>query len=358
MYNPGIEYRGDQSLFAGATAGIGNLQKYALGKLDEYQQHQIQGKAADTTFEWMKPLLQQYPEVAIQHADQLAKFHSHSSTQRQADIGGLTIAFADARAKRIEAQKQGFNSTAAEAFSPDGNIDFSKIGAAVKQFPGGFDPKQLIDYFDKAQAGKAKAAELQQKQASETALSKFGQAVTDTTSPMGLSYDQSAPSAMSMQDRILRAISGNPGALNAPGFADAAKALTAAGKTAADKKPEETVTSEGRKVLYSPDTGQFQILKDPNAEMSSYQRSQIELSAMRQLVGLGNPLQTADMTPDQKDQARSRLEGIMGNKTAAGGGPTKSKPPLTTQAAKDFLNQAGGDKTKARKMAKDAGYDF
>jgi hypothetical protein len=357
MYNPGIEYRGDQSLFAGATAGISNLQKYALGKLDEYQQHQIQGKAADTTFEWMKPLLQQYPEVAIQHADQLAKFHSHSSTQRQADIGGLTIAFADARAKRIEAQKQGFNTAAADAFSPDGSIDFSKIGAAVKQFPGGFDPKQLIDYFDKAQAGKAKAADLQQKQASETALSKFGQDVTQPPSPMGYSFDQPARDAMPMQNRILQAISANPSALNAPGFPDAAKALTAAGKTAADKKPT-SVSLGGRQVVYSPDTGQFQILGDPNAEMSSYQRSQIELSAMRQMVGLGDALHTADMTPDQKDQARSRLEGIMGNKPAAGGGPAKSKPPLTTQAAKDFLQQAGGDKTKARKMAKDAGYDF
>jgi hypothetical protein len=40
------------------------------------------------------------------------------------------------------------------------------------------------------------------------------------------------------------------------------------------------------------------------------------------------------------------------------GSPSLGKGKLTPDQAKDFLRQAGGDKDKARKLAKDAGYSF
>jgi hypothetical protein len=47
-----------------------------------------------------------------------------------------------------------------------------------------------------------------------------------------------------------------------------------------------------------------------------------------------------------------------GGKTATGGGSAATPKVLDTATASQFLKQAGGDKAKAREMARQAGYTF
>lgn len=76
--------------------------------------------------------------------------------------------------------------------------------------------------------------------------------------------------------------------------------------------------------------------KEPKmSELTSLKNSTSDTNMLSQIDGL---------LQDQLDRASAALKG------------TKKK--LTKDLAKDFLNKAGGDKAKARQMAKDAGYDF
>lgn len=59
----------------------------------------------------------------------------------------------------------------------------------------------------------------------------------------------------------------------------------------------------------------------------------------------------------QNDKKRAELESL-NRQLSQIGQPAKEAKQLTADLAKQFLKQAGGDKAKARKLARDAGYTF
>jgi hypothetical protein len=304
MYNPGIEYRGDQSLFEGASRGIGNLQTYLLQKADEHKQQKNETAQADTAFQWLAPLLNNDEQGITDHGDQLAKFPSMSLSQKKATIGGLTMYLANkaeqekAKAtQQLAEQRTRFNQDAAAAFGPDG-IDLGKLSAAVQQNPQGVDMDKLLGIAQKVQEAKATAA-------------------TDKR--------------------------------NAPFFSPTGA-------------PVEDLSDQGAVDMLRIVTGPNSAIIKPKGgvqPMSAAQKYSTILKVLSQSQSLGDPLKNADLSADERSSLVNQYNKL-GKELGVdvGGGPAKSKQPLTTQAAQDFLQQAGGDKTKARKMAKDAGYDF
>lgn len=78
------------------------------------------------------------------------------------------------------------------------------------------------------------------------------------------------------------------------------------------------------------------------------------------LLRLSDPLKSPDAPMER--MLRQRLKDLQGMlPSELQGDPAQAeegKKPLDAETAKSFLKKAGGDKTKARQMAKDAGYEF
>jgi hypothetical protein len=80
----------------------------------------------------------------------------------------------------------------------------------------------------------------------------------------------------------------------------------------------------------------------------------------RELAGQMTPEEMAATKAERQTiaEALSKLTEPKSQGAAAGAAPTAAEKQLTADQAKQFLKQAGGDRTKARKLAKDAGYSF
>lgn len=69
------------------------------------------------------------------------------------------------------------------------------------------------------------------------------------------------------------------------------------------------------------------------------------------------PMETVELAPDTGQVISRKRTGPVGSPLL--GVPGEGSPKnLTKDQAKKFLDQSGGDKEKARELAKDAGYDF
>lgn len=95
-------------------------------------------------------------------------------------------------------------------------------------------------------------------------------------------------------------------------------------------------------------------------ELETRQRK-LDLSEERLKASQEKPTRIGEKRSEQRDKFGNLISSSTDYLFGTPGKPpaTPSAPkPLTQDIAKQFLQQAGGDKTKARQLAKDAGYSF
>lgn len=111
-------------------------------------------------------------------------------------------------------------------------------------------------------------------------------------------------------------------------------------------------------------SGGVHPLRQDRGDMTPYQRAQIlkaELTAaLQEREGFDANSQdykavSADITALRRELGALRKAGVADTDIPA---PSPSKAALTKEKAMEFLQQAGGNKEKARQLARDAGYEW
>lgn len=123
------------------------------------------------------------------------------------------------------------------------------------------------------------------------------------------------------------------------------------GKTEAKAKVPATTKLAGRDVVYSPDTGAFQLLNDPNTELSPYQRATLGLRTLSQRQGMGDPVATAGLSEEERTALLAEYDALgkqLGLTTGGTGGAAAPKvvpmplPSKKTDLQKDVVYDVPG----------------
>lgn len=101
------------------------------------------------------------------------------------------------------------------------------------------------------------------------------------------------------------------------------------------------------------------VLNDPSADAAAIARNKRNLAAAqsRGKAIVDRHYTTGIFNEDQRNQFYSEL-GLQAPAAKGASAPTGNGKKLSADEAKKFLDQAGGDKAKARQLAKEAGYTF
>lgn len=100
----------------------------------------------------------------------------------------------------------------------------------------------------------------------------------------------------------------------------------------------------------------YQLLDRPNVRGTPTQLEKVQHEIWKSDL---TALQKAkSRTPVPEEQAKIQTQIDATQKKMLDAAESKADKPLTKQQASEFLRQAGGDKVKARKLARDAGHTF
>lgn len=109
-------------------------------------------------------------------------------------------------------------------------------------------------------------------------------------------------------------------------------------------------------IVTHPEVPGMQFLRNPSGSETPVVRPTKEVDQLRLAMQAQNmlPLKSNELPTDPSYQSRTNLAA----KVLQAVMPQEGTKKLTKDQARDFLSQAGGDKQKARQMAKDAGFEF
>lgn len=155
----------------------------------------------------------------------------------------------------------------------------------------------------------------------------------------GISLPSVLQAAGDPGERLRRALANNPGAMT-PDLMQTLVRYGEEGRSGANPMPLP-FEAGGMRGIYSPKTGQFQADKpEPNPKDA-------RMTVVLERDEFDRPTRTWTGSPQQYEEQFGKPSG----------GAAEAKP-LTRDLAADFLKQAGGDKNKARELARKAGYTF
>jgi hypothetical protein len=323
-YNPGIEYRGDRYLFAGIT-GAGE----AIGEgIRRYRQDRMEGKMLDTEHEQLSRLLAKRMKTAGQPGDEevidrLAKYPSMGLGAKRAAVNSLKVELKMADDLAREAAVERRHSQA---------MGYQQAGLEVDR------GRLLKDLMERERVAADRDRATQEQQGLNAELAQYFGSPETVRAPI----DQVVPGMLSRHNAATPNI--------AMQLLDQAKAPF---------RPELIDLGGGVQAMTSSKGSAVPVIKPAAAQKPA---SAIQLLTLRSnLIKSKASVFSKDSSAGEIDSQIQALDDLL---AAAGveipGAPsgTAGGGKLDAKKAAEFLRQAGGDKAKARQLAKDAGYDF